>query len=144
MRITTGAPVPPGSDAVVQVEDTELVESADEGKTEVKVKILSTPKVAQDLRPIGFDISSGELVLSKGEVLGPAELGLLATVSVTQVSVFKKPKVAILSTGNEIVQPTESPKAGQIRDSNKTTLTAAVKKEGFDVIDLGIAQDKKS
>ncbi|XP_031558452.1 gephyrin-like [Actinia tenebrosa] len=141
MRITTGAPVPPGSDAVVQVEDTELVESADEGKTEVKVKILSTPKVGQDIRPIGFDISSGELVLSKGDVLGPAELGLLATVGVTQVSVFKKPKVAILSTGNEIVQPTGSPKAGQIRDSNKTTLTAAVKKEGFDVIDLGIARD---
>ncbi|XP_031549528.1 gephyrin-like [Actinia tenebrosa] len=111
------------------------------GKTEVKVKILSTPKVGQDIRPIGFDISSGELVLSKGEVLGPAELGLLATVGVTQVSVFKKPKVAILSTGNEIVQPTGSPKAGQIRDSNKTTLTAAVKKEGFDVIDLGIARD---
>ncbi|KAK3714396.1 hypothetical protein QZH41_020633, partial [Actinostola sp. cb2023] len=148
MRITTGAPLPPGADAVVQVEDTELVESTDMGKTEVKVKILTIPKVGQDIRSIGFDIAEGEKVLSQGDVLGPAELGLLATVGMSQgssqivlVLVYRRPKVAILSTGNEIVQSTGNPSAGQIRDSNKTTLMSAVQREGFEVIDLGIAHD---
>ncbi|XP_032231491.1 gephyrin isoform X2 [Nematostella vectensis] len=141
MRITTGAPVPSGADSVVQVEDTELVESADEGQTEVQVNILSTPNPDQDIRAIGFDIAAGELVLSKGSPLGPPELGLLATVGVTKVPVYRKPRVAIMSTGNELVGSGEIPQAGQIRDSNKIMLSAAVTREGFEVLDLGIALD---
>ena len=141
MRITTGAPVPQGADAVVQVEDTELVESDDDGRIEKKVKILASPKPGQDIRAIGFDVSKGQQVLSSFEKLGPAELGLMASLGLTNIEVFQKPKVAVLSTGNEVVKPGEVTRAGQIRDSNKIALKSLINSHGFEVIDLGIAAD---
>lgn len=144
MRITTGAPVPRGADAVVQVEDTRLIESQDEGKTEVRIDVLSNPSLGQDIRPIGFDIAMGEKVLSKGDLLGSAELGLFAMSGITEVEVYRKPIVAILSTGNEIVEPGTAVKQGQIRDCNRTTLIAACKQQGYCVVDLGIAEDRVS
>ncbi|XP_028398676.1 gephyrin-like [Dendronephthya gigantea] len=142
MRITTGAPVPQGSDAVVQVEDTRLIKSQDEGEIEVEIEILKKPSVGQDIRPVGFDIGKGEKILSKGDLLGPAEMGLLATAGIQELSVYKKPTVAILSTGNEIVEPgTVDGKIGQIRDCNRTTLIGACKQHGFPVRDLGISRD---
>lgn len=144
MRITTGAPLPQGADAVVQVEDTKLIESQDEGRIEVCIEVLSKPTPGQDIRPVGFDIAMGEKVLSKGDLLGPAELGLLATSGVTELEVYRKPTVAFLSTGNEIVEPGTPVKEGQIRDCNRTTLIAACKQQGFRVVDLGIAEDRVS
>lgn len=142
MRITTGAPVPPGADAVVQVEDTELLESDNDGQIEKKIKILPSPIiVGQDIRPIGFDVKKGQQVLSCFERLGPAELGLMASLGLTDVEVFQKPRVGVLSTGNEIVKPSEVIKAGQIRDSNKIALKSLISSHGFEVIDLGIAAD---
>lgn len=141
MRITTGAPVPPGADAVVQVEDTELLESDNNGRTEKKIKIIVSPKPGQDIRPIGFDVSEGQHVLASSEKLGPAELGLMASLGLTNVEVFQKPKVAVLSTGNEVVKPGEVTRAGQIRDSNKIALKSLITSHGFEVIDLGIAAD---
>jgi len=141
MRITTGAPLPSGADAVVQVEDTELLESDNEGRTEKMIKILSTPKPGQDIRPIGFDVSKGQQVLKALQKLGPAELGLMASLGLTEVEVFQKPKVAVLSTGNEVVSPCEETRAGQIRDSNKIALKSMIRKHGFEVLDLGIAAD---
>lgn len=142
MRITTGAPVPPGADAVVQVEDTELLESDNDGRIERKIKILASPIiVGQDIRPIGFDVKKGQQVLSCFERLGPAELGLMASLGLTDVEVFQKPRVGVLSTGNEIVKPSEIIKAGQIRDSNKIALKSLINSHGFEVIDLGIAAD---
>ena len=141
MRITTGAPIPSGADAVVQVEDTELVESADDGQTEKKIKILSSPKPGQDIRPIGFDVPKGQQVLLQGQKLGPAELGLMASLGLTDVEVFQKPRVAVLSTGNEVTDPGKNITGGQIRDSNRTTLKCLIRKHGFEAIDLGIATD---
>ena len=141
MRINTGAPLPPGADAVVQVEDTELLESDNDGRTEKKVKILTTPKPGQDIRPVGFDVSIGQQVLTSYQKLGPAELGLLASLGVTEVEVFQKPRVAVLSTGNEVVNPGEETKAGQIRDSNRIALKTLIKMHGFDALDLKIATD---
>ena len=141
MRLTTGAPVPPGADAVVQVEDTELLESDNEGRIERKIKILPSPIVGQDIRPIGFDVKKGQQVLSCFERVGPAELGLMASLGLTNVEVFQKPRVGVLSTGNEIVKPNEVIKAGQIRDSNKIALKSLINSHGFEVIDLGIAAD---
>ena len=142
MRITTGAPVPPGADAVVQVEDTELLESDNDGQIERKIKILPSPIiVGQDIRPIGFDVKKGQQVLSCFERLGPAELSLMASLGLTDVEVFQKPRVGVLSTGNEIVKPSEVIKAGQIRDSNKIALKSLINSHGFEVIDLGIAAD---
>lgn len=140
-RITTGAPLPPGADAVVQVEDTELLESENEGRTEKRIKILTTPKPGQDIRPIGFDVNKGQQVLTALQKLGPAELGLLASLGLTEVEVFQKPKVAVLSTGNEVVNPGEDTRAGQIRDSNKIALKSLIRTHGFEALDLGIAAD---
>lgn len=141
MRITTGAPLPPGADAVVQVEDTELLESENEGRTEKMIKILTNPKPGQDIRPIGFDVTKGQQVLTALQKLGPAELGLMASLGLTEVEVFQKPKVAVLSTGNEVVNPGEDTRAGQIRDSNKIALKSLIRTHGFEALDLGIAAD---
>lgn len=141
MRITTGAPLPPGADAVVQVEDTELLESDNEGRTEKRIKILTTPKPGQDIRPVGFDVSKGQKVLTALQKLGPAELGLMASLGLTEIEVFQKPKVAVLSTGNEVVIPGEATRAGQIRDSNKIALKSLIRTHGFEALDLGIAAD---
>lgn len=141
MRITTGAPLPPGADAVVQVEDTELLESDNEGRTEKRIKILTTPKPGQDIRPVGFDVSKGQKVLTALQKLGPAELGLMASLGLTEIEVFQKPKVAVLSTGNEVVSPGEVTRTGQIRDSNKIALKSLIRTHGFEALDLGIAAD---
>ncbi|XP_036166070.1 gephyrin isoform X3 [Myotis myotis] len=103
MRVTTGAPIPCGADAVVQVEDTELIRESDDGTEELEVRILVQARPGQDIRPIGHDIKRGECVLAKGTHMGPSEIGLLATVGVTEVEVNKFPVVAVMSTGNEIV-----------------------------------------
>ncbi|XP_023228428.1 gephyrin-like [Centruroides sculpturatus] len=142
IRISTGAPVPSGADAVVQVEDTELTNQSDDGKTEIEIVIHTKPKIGQDIRPVGSDIKKGELILSKQTKLGPAELGILAAVGPININVYKKPIIGILSTGNEIVEPgDDSSKGGVIRDSNKTTLLALFKTEDFSTYDGGIAKD---
>ena len=146
IRINTGAPVPNGFDAVVQVEDTKLIKATDDGKEEVEIEILKSPSVGLDIRKIGSDIESGSKVLSKNSRLGPAELGLLATVGASEISVFRRPIVGILSTGNELQDPTNDPDlkegGGKIRDSNKTTLISLIRGEGgMPVKDLGIAID---
>ncbi|XP_067132977.1 gephyrin [Centruroides vittatus] len=142
IRISTGAPVPSGADAVVQVEDTELTNQTDDGKTEIEIVIHTKPKIGQDIRLIGSDIKKGELILSKQTKLGPAELGILAAVGPFNINVYKKPIIGILSTGNEIVEPgDDSLKEGVIRDSNKTTLLALFKTEDFPTYDGGIAKD---
>lgn len=144
IRINTGAPVPPGADAVIQVEDTVLTIGADEGRTEIEIEILKTPQVGQDIRPTGSDIAANQIVLSKGTLLGPSEVGLLATVGVTEVLVTSKPTVAVMSTGNELQEPGEPLKEGHIRDSNKTTLISLLKQHDFPFIDAGIAKDEPS
>lgn len=140
-RISTGAPVPEPCDAVVQVEDTELVRASEDGSQEIEVKILKAPVVGQDIRPLGSDIQKGQHILAKGTRLYPSDLGLLAAVGLTTVRVHKLPRVAILSTGNEVVPPGTALKPGQIRDSNKTTLLALLKQSGFPASDAGIARD---
>jgi len=140
IRINTGAPVPPGADAVVMVENTKLIKASSDGE-ELEVEILAPPTPGLDIRPIGSDIRVGEVVLQKGATLGPPELGVLAAVGVTEVRVTRQPVVGILSTGNEIQDPSEELKPGHIRDSNKTTLKYLVKSKGFPVVDCGIAKD---
>ncbi|XP_066281591.1 gephyrin-like isoform X2 [Branchiostoma lanceolatum] len=141
MRITTGAPLPDGADAVVQVEDTELVKEADDGAVEVQVRILTSVKKGQDVRLTGSDIKKSERVLEKGIRMGPSDVGLLAAVGVTEVEVYKLPIVAVMSTGNELVDPGEPLQPGQIRDSNRATLLAALQDHGLPTLDMGIAPD---
>ncbi|XP_033371006.1 gephyrin isoform X15 [Parus major] len=143
MRVTTGAPIPCGADAVVQVEDTELIRESDDGTEELEVRILVQARPGQDIRPIGHDIKRGECVLAKGTHMGPSEIGLLATVGVTEVEVNKFPVVAVMSTGNELLNPEDDLLPGKIRDSNRSTLLATIQEHGYPTINLGIVGDKK-
>ncbi|XP_022528529.1 gephyrin a isoform X10 [Astyanax mexicanus] len=141
MRVTTGAPIPCGADAVVQVEDTELLRESEDGTEELEVRILVQVRPGQDIRPIGHDIKRGECVLAKGTHMGPSEIGLLATVGVTEVEVHKFPVVAVMSTGNELLNPEDDLHPGKIRDSNRSTLLATIQEHGYPTINLGIVGD---
>ncbi|XP_034050758.1 gephyrin-like isoform X2 [Thalassophryne amazonica] len=141
MRVTTGAPIPCGADAVVQVEDTELLRESEDGTEELEVRIMVQARPGQDIRPIGHDIRRGECVLAKGTHMGPSEIGLLATVGVTEVHVHKFPVVAVMSTGNELLNPEDDLHPGKIRDSNRSTLLATIQEHGYPTINLGIVGD---
>lgn len=138
--VTTGGPIPEGADAVVQVEDTEQI--LGEPK---RVKILVQASQGVDIRPVGFDIQKDALVLKSGDLLAPPEIGLLATVGVTMVKVYRIPTIAVLSTGDELMEPTITNLGrGQIRDSNRAMLLAAVVQQSCKIMDLGIAQDDEA
>jgi gephyrin len=146
-RITTGAPLPPGADAVVMVEDTVLKTLTEDGKEEKEIEILTDEiKPNENVREVGSDVKEGEIILKKGEgvtVVG-GEFGLLASVGAKEVSVYKKPIVGVLSTGDEIIPHNrEGPlRLGEVRDTNRPTLITAARSHRFEVIDLGIVSDK--
>jgi len=134
VRITTGAPIPPGANAVVPVEDTEI--------SEEHVIIEGEPaRSGQYIRPTGADARRGDVLVPAGSLLGPAELGLVASVGLVPVPVSRLPRVTIISTGDELVEPGTAPRPGQIRDSNRFSLLAAALAEGADVRWVGHAPD---
>lgn len=134
MRITTGAPLPPGADAVVMVE---LCREDDGG-----VRLLATVRPGDEVRPAGVDIARGQTVLARGTLLGPSELGLLATTGHHLIPVYPTPTVAVMSTGDELVEPSESLAPGKIRDANRYSLAAELRRIGCRVVDLGIVRDR--
>ena len=133
VRITTGAPMPPGADAVIMVEYTE------EAQGMVTLHRQVGPNA--EVRPVAQDIAKGQQVLQAGTRLGPQEIGLLASLGRTTVLAHARPRVAVLSSGNEIVEPDANPGPGQIRDSNRYTLMAAVQRAGAEAVSLGIGSD---
>lgn len=146
-RITTGAPLPPGATAVVMVEDTILRSMTNDGREENEIEILTDEvEPGENVREVGSDVKAGDLVMKKGEGITAigGEFGLLASVGVQDVSVYQKPIVGVLSTGDEIVPHDEARdlRLGEVRDTNRPTLLTAVRGSGFEAIDLGIASDK--
>jgi molybdenum cofactor synthesis domain-containing protein len=133
VRIMTGAPMPPGADSVIMVEDT-----AEENLT---LSVRKSPKKGDNIRPLAQDLQEGQLVLKAGTVLGGAELGLLATVNRATFKVYKRPHFAVVSTGDEIVEPGNPLAPGQIYDSNRYTLMASLRNAFADYSLLGIAPD---
>lgn len=133
--VTTGAPLPPGADAVVPVEATELAEDH-------VIISYDDLKPGDYVRPVGVDIARGSVVLKRGLTIGPAEIGLLAGLGVDPVPVARRPRVGILSTGNELVDPWDTPGPGQIRDSNRFSLEAAVAEAGGEVVWAGRGADE--
>lgn len=139
--ITTGAPLPAGADAVVMVEETELLPAVDGAR---RVHIRPAVRPGADVRPVGLDVAQGEVVLQAGERLGVAEIGLLATVGAVTVPVYPPVRVAVLSTGDELAEPHQALGPGQIRDSNRATLCAAITASGAIPVDLGIGRDDQA
>lgn len=133
VRITTGAAIPPGADAVLMVEHT----TEHDGWVEIETTVAP----GTDIRPVGQDIAAGQKVLTRGTVLGPAEIGLLAAVGRAEVPVYRRPHVAILSTGDELREPGELLGPGQIYDANRFSLAAAVTLAGGVPAPFGIAVD---
>ncbi|XP_049879101.1 gephyrin [Pectinophora gossypiella] len=142
-RINTGAALPSGADCVVQVEDTKLITASEDGQTELEVEIMVAPQPNQDVRPIGFDIPMGAVLADKGDVLDAGQIGVLAGAGYQNVTVRANPKIALLSTGNELQEPSELKlRPAHIRDSNRTMLRVLLKEHGYDSIDCGIARDE--
>ncbi|KAG5179608.1 MoeA N-terminal region-domain-containing protein [Tribonema minus] len=141
--ITTGAKLPKGADAVVKVEDTQAMagDASLMDADEKTVRILKGVAAGTSIRPIGSDIAQGEVVLTAGTRVTPAEVGLLATCGIATVTITPLPVVGIMSTGDELVEPGESISGGMIRDSNRATLLAFVKAQGATAVDLGIVRD---
>ena len=132
-KISTGGMLPKGADAAVMVEHTD----SDNGLCLVYKSVAPGENITKK----GDDISVGETALKKGTVINPSQIGVLAALGITEVEVYKKPVIAVISTGDEIVK--DSPKPGQIRDVNTFLLTAAIKKSGCDVIEYGAVADKR-
>jgi molybdopterin molybdotransferase len=133
----TGAPVPKGADAVQMVELTER--SADGGE----VLILRPVKAGENIAPLGSEAIAGEIALGAGCAIGPAEIAVLATFGVGRVRAFKRPRVALAATGDELVEVSEQPRQDQIRNSNAYSLSAQLRLLGVEPEYLGIAPDTK-
>jgi molybdopterin molybdotransferase len=138
IRIMTGAPIPPGADAVVKVEDAASLK-ASEGEW---ADIFAQAPQGQYIRPAGEDVCQGTLVLPQGTVVRPQEIGMLATLGQRQVPVFRRPRVAILATGDEVVEIDAPLEPGKIRNANSYSNAAQVVKCGGIPVMLGIARDQ--
>ncbi len=134
IRIMTGAPIPQGADAIVLQEETEEDDSG-------IVKIFLSVKSGESVRIAGEDVEVGDLVVSKGAKLNAPAIGMLANIGMATCKVSRRPKVAILATGEELVDLTETPEEGQIFNSNSYALAAQVEEAGGEAVLLGIAKD---
>jgi molybdopterin molybdotransferase len=134
----TGAPLPLGADAVVRFEETD---ERDRPGPRERVLIERPAKGGENVREAGEDVRAGTVVLTAGTQLRPVDLGLLAALDRATVAVHSRPRVGVLSTGNEVVMPGEPARPGQIRDSNGTTLAAMVLEAGGLPVPLGVARD---
>ncbi len=141
IRIMTGAPIPPGADAVVPFEETDELERRARGADADRIGIKFPVAAGSDVRPAGQDVRAGELILAKGTALRPAEIGVLASLGFAEVSVIRRPVVAILSTGDELLEAGEGYSEGMIYDSNAYSVAAGVIRCGGVPMPLGIARD---
>ena len=142
-RIMTGAQMPQGANAVIPVEDIlDPLPKMDRGLPE-SISFNKQLNAGDYVRPKGSDIKKGEIVLQKGRFIKPQDLGLLATLGIAQVEVYKKPRVALLSSGDELLDVHAPLEEGKIRDSNSYTLASLLENANVEVIRLGVAKDTK-
>jgi molybdopterin molybdotransferase len=134
VRIATGAPIPAGADAIVPIENCDVVGDA--------VRVLGPSPEGKHIRPAGEDVRSGEVLLKAGRRLGAPELGLLATSGFSHPLVHPRPRVVVLSTGDELIPPSRTPEYGQIRDSNAYLLFGALREAGAVPTLAGIVTDE--
>lgn len=144
VQIMTGAPIPEGADAVAIVERCEQVASPANGPGR-RVRVLDEVGDGAHVRPAGSDMAAGSLAVAGGTVLGPAHLGLIASAGADRVRVVPRPRVGVMSTGDELVEVGAGPLGpGQIRDSNRHALLANLRRDGFEPVDLGRILDDET
>ena len=136
MRVMTGAPIPPGADSVIQIELTNY-----DGPESSWVEVQQEVEIHNNVRPAGEDMRKGQVIIQRGTGIGPWEIGVLATLGYAQVPVIRRPRVAILGTGDEVIDVDEPLQPGKIRNSNSYLLEAAVRQAGAEAHRLGVAQD---
>lgn len=147
--ITTGAPLPPGANAVVPVEDTSLM-GCSSSRSPPSIRLLKAVHKGKWVRPLGSDVSLGDTILRKGDLIGPAEIGVLSQTGCGKsLKLFSKPRVGVLSTGDELISADSigllsETFPGKIRDSNRPMLLAAAAAENATSIDLGMVMDDNS
>ena len=135
VKILTGAPIPEGADTVIKYEDTEF--------TETEVKVFGPAKPGANIVTAGEDVPKGTVLVEPGTVITAPVLGLLAALGLTEIVVFKRPRIAIISTGNELLDVSEPLLPGKIRNSNSYTLQGYLQTCGLEPVVIGIARDKK-
>ena len=147
IQIMTGAPMPEGADAVAIVERTEMVPAPEDGSPPTRVRVDYTVSPGENVRRPGSDLPVGALAVPKGAVLNPSQLGVLASVGVVSVPAHRRPRVGVMTTGDELVEigtkPVGQLAPGQIRDSNRHALLATLRRDGFDAVDYGVVRDTK-
>lgn len=142
-RIMTGAQMPGGANAVIPIEDTNANHHQVGSKLPETISFNKELNAGDYVRTKGSDIHVGEIVLQKGRELKPQDLGLLATLGIAEVEVYKKPRVALLSSGDELLDVNVPLEDGKIRDSNSYTLASLLESANVEVIRLGVAKDSK-
>jgi molybdopterin molybdotransferase len=146
-RIFTGAPVPPGADAVVMQENCTVLPDGGTAPNTAHIQVTTHPVRGENIRRAGEDVARGDVVLSCGQRLGPAELGLAASIGMAELAVARRPRVALFSTGDELVMPgTVAPQdmpPGAIYNSNRYFLSALLRRMGCVVTDMGIVPDQR-
>ena len=141
VRIMTGAPIPKGADAVIPFEETDEDSRSLLHSSSNEIGILTEVNTGSDVRPYGQDIQNGQLVLKSGKELRPAEIGVLASLGLSEITVTRRPKVAILSTGNELIKPGSEIVSNKIYDSNSYSISSAALKCGAITQILEIGKD---
>lgn len=141
-RIMTGAPLPAGADTVIRVEDTDADERSPMPPPTVTINVGAAK--GSNIRAVGEDVSNGEIVLKAGRRLRAADIGILAGLGYSAVSVRRRPKIAVLSTGDELLTPDEALAPGKIRDMNSYAIPALITALGGEAISLGIARDNEA
>ncbi len=142
-RVMTGAPIPPGADAVIPLEETDQYPTQLESPLPPHVTVFNLCEAGQYIRPQGQDVREGQILFQPGHLLSPPDIGLLASCGIEFVNVVPRPRIALLSSGNELVPPGTRLSPGQIYDSNQLTIAALLSEAGADVVALGIAQDNQ-
>ncbi len=141
VRIMTGAPIPPGADTVVPFEETDEVERSDAGRPIDEVEVRKEIPRSTFVRRAAEDVAKGDVTLTKGTVLRASEIGVLASLGYGSVKVVRRPVIAVLATGDELLEPGQKPEAGKIYNSNSYSIAALVKRYGGVPRALGIARD---
>ncbi|MEW6502590.1 MAG: gephyrin-like molybdotransferase Glp [Chloroflexota bacterium] len=142
VRIMTGAPLPEGADAVLPVEDTNYPYRDASAPLPAEVIFYRFPMPGENVRPRGQDVQKGQKLLAKGRKLQPQDIGMLATLGLDRIPVIRKPKIALFSSGDELLMPGIPPQPGKIFDANSYSLGLLARREGAEVIRLGVARDE--